>query len=591
MSGWTGSRAVRTAAAALCALAVTGLGCAGSGQGQGSGGRVATGFPERATLDRLAAAPAPDVAEFTLGYRDAGEWDLSGPFPDVVDLSPREGDLPWDGLVDRIVASRAGLVVASEGMECFAREAGSFLVEHDALPGLGLQRFFAGRCGVATGTPQLFTLNWTTPVPYSLDQAIAELDEQIDGHLRERVVGGPLDVGLWMTTGADRVDLVVATGKRLVRVDPVPTTPRDGRVVLRGEVLTTARGIEALVTRGRLAWNECEADGNVRLPRFAITCQVDPDDRTAWVSLALYRHGSILGRTALEVLVRPRGDPVRGYRRHAYTGPRPVDGPEAMSSAFLEVLNAVRGEADAPPLVYEVEQSATATEVAPHYFQALMDPAAERAAEVVALGMMAGWEVDALVQEGRFTSMWLIESGDVASMLSDALEFPSVRRALLAPETARLAVGPLSIEEEGVRAIAAIAATYRLFSESDHRKHAAYVHDRLAVARVERKRLIPREIDRVRPLALDAARRVQAGLDPKQALGDWIEETVQVLGRSVTGWYAEVQDLDEIVFPDSFLDPRRLEVSISVALRRPPDEPWGRYVVMMVGSEPEARRL
>jgi hypothetical protein len=209
----------------------------------------------------------------------------------------------------------------------------------------------------------------------------------------------------------------------------------------------------------------------------------------------------------------------------------------------------------------------------------------------VALGMMAGWEVQDIVQEGRFASMWLVESRDVASLLSDALEHPGARMALLEPDASRIAIGSIAGEEGESAYVAAIASTYQLFSEKEHRANAALVVDELTRARAARDRSAPQTLDAVVPLAVAAAARVQAGGVPQEVLGDLIQDSVDTLERSVTGWVAETQDLAAIRFPDDFLDRRDLEVAIAVSVHRPEGEAWGRYVVLMVAAEPQRRRL
>ena len=102
----------------------------------------------------------------------------------------------------------------------------------------------------------------------------------------------------------------------------------------------------------------------------------------------------------------------------------------------------------------------------------------------------------------------------------------------------------------------------------------------------------PRELEPARPLAVAAAARVQAGGVPQQVLGDLIQESVDVLNRSVVGWVAETQDLDDIAFPKDFLDRDELEIAIAVSTRRPEGEAWGRYVVLMVAAAgPDRRQL
>jgi hypothetical protein len=568
-------------------------GCAGgSGGPDRPGAPVAASFPAPEELYALREQPLEPGSPFGTTFRDVGRWELGGPFPEVAEVAPRPGGRAWDGLLDDLLAGRAGLAVASVAMECYARESGRFLLEHRALPGLALQRFLAGRCAVVTAPPLLATLGWEAERELPLDRAIEELGGDIAEALRRHAVGGPLDVGLWVHSDAGRVDVVIAWGERVARVDPLATELGDSReVVLRGELLRGAAATAAAVTRGRFGWQECEPHAEVALPRFQFACPIDPADPTTWVSLSYLPPGAILERQALSLLVRAPGQDAREYRRHPYTGPRRVDHAGEVAEALVGLVNQVRAEAGLAPVADAPEQSRVAGELAPHYFSALFDPGSERIAELVAVGMMAGWELPEIVQEGRFSSMWLVESRDVASLLSDALEHPGSRMALLAPEVERIAVGAVAGEGDEALYVAAIASTYQLFSEVEHRANAERVAGGLTRARAARARAAPRTLDTLVPLAVAAAARVQAGGAPQDVLGDLIRESVDTLGRSVMGWVVEAQDLDAIAFPDDFLDRPDLEVAIAVSVHRPAGEAWGRYVVLVVAAQPEARPL
>jgi hypothetical protein len=465
------------------------------------------------------------------------------------------------------------------------------------MPVLALQRFAAGRCAVATAPPSFATYAWTTP-GRELDAgaAAAELGVQIGERLRERVVGGPLELGVWLHAGPGRVDLVIASGERQVRVEPLPSVPGpDGRVVLRGELLRPAQWVGAAVTRGRFEWSECEPAEGVLLPRFELACQVAPEDATAWISLDYLAPERVLSRVGLSLLVRPQGGEARVFRRASYAPERTVADAALLPEALTEALNGVRQSAGLRPLVLDAAQTRSAGRMAPYYFASELGETAASIAELVALGMMAGWDVDGIVQESDFASAWLVESHDVSRLLADALEHPGARRALLSRDAERIAVGPHFGEGDGGEAqsafVAMIAATYTLFSEAAHRRDAERVQGLLGQARAARGRSAPGTLDDALPLTADAAARVQGGEEPRDVLEDLIESGAEALGRSVVGWMAETQDLEQLVFPDDFLSREQLDVAVAVPVRRPEGEAWGRYVVLLLAADPPRRRL
>jgi hypothetical protein len=586
------------------------LGCAGApgsggsgagaargdaGKGGGRAGGAATGFPKQEALDELLEQPLPSESALANRYRDVETWELAGPFPDEVGPAPRPGGDALDPVVDAFVASRAGLVVATASMDCFARELGRFLVAERGMPANALQRFAAGRCGVATGPPYIFSFGWTNTRGLDEQGAVAALRAEMDQQLREHVVGGPLELGVWLHAGEDRVDFVIAMGERQVRIDPVASVPgADGRVELRGELLQPADWVGAAATRGRYDWSECKADESVARPRFHLTCSVASDDDAAWISLEYRPPEHLLTRVGLSLLVRPQGGEERVFRRFPYAPARNATDAASLPATLVEVLNDVRAQAGLRALTLDLAQSEAAEGMAPYYFAALLGEAPQSIAELIALGMLAGWKVDGIVQDGSFSWAWVVESLDVSRLLSDALENPGARSAFLSKEAERIAIGPLV--ETGADATATyvgvIASTYILFSEATHRRDAERVQDRLREARAAKGLAAPGSLEEARPLTIDAAARVQAGEEPRDVLEDLIQAGAELLrGRQVVGWMAETQDLETIVFPDDFLSREEIDLAVAVPVRRPEGEAWGRYVVLLLAAEPPARSL
>jgi len=82
---------------------------------------------------------------------------------------------------------------------------------------------------------------------------------------------------------------------------------------------------------------------------------------------------------------------------------------------------------------------------------------------------------------------------------------------------------------------------------------------------------------------------VQGGEEPADAMNGLLQGSVEVLGRAVSGWVAEVADLDTLALPEEVLKRPSLGVAVAVSHRRAKGEPWGRYVVMLVLADPEAQ--
>ena len=255
----------------------------------------------------------------------------------------------------------------------------------------------------------------------------------------------------------------------------------------------------------------------------------------------------------------------------------------------MDLLNRVRREAELGPVHLEPGQSDAAEELAPHFFAAVFGREASVTADLVVLGMMAGWYVDGIVQNGRFTSAWAMRTTDLSALLGMALEHPPSREALLARDVDRIAVGGLVETAEGSESVAAVVGTYSLFSAETHHQLAGRVLDRLEQERARRGRRAPERLEAVAPLCHEAASWVQGGEEPSDAMSALLRQSADLLRRPVAGWLAEVRDIDELDFPEQYLDDPDLAVAVAVSHRQEEGEPWGRYVVLLVLSQPEGR--
>ncbi len=315
-----------------------------------------------------------------------------------------------------------------------------------------------------------------------------------------------------------------------------------------------------------------------------MSCELDRGDDIARMTLSIVPPGRFLSQAALDLVLWPKGKPQDTYTRSSIGSPRHVSDGGTAAIRLVEMANEVRKRAGMSPLALSERQSRDAAQLAPHFFASMiggnqpMPGGPGSAADVVALGMMAGWNVEGVVQRGAFTAAWVTQSDDLDRLLSTALEFPVGREVLLDPD-------PKS------PSIAALFSTYVLFAEEEHDAFVKQVYERLAAARAERGQRPPDRLGELAPLATQAASRIQAGVMPKQALDEFVGQSMEQLQRSVSGWILEINELSQLEFPEDFLTKPSLGISVSVAHRRPEGDPWGRYVVLFVAAEPEAVTL
>jgi len=598
MSRWLATGAALAAGMALAAA------CGGAG-GPGSGGPAAGGagtdtrpgarapapgdaespFPSVEELESLAREGTPEVGALVdEHFAEVERWTLTGPLPERVGEEPVRDPGPWEQLLLDVARDRAGLVVVSEAMRCVAREIGLFVRAHDALPGWGLRDFIVGRCGASGVGLRMGTVAATVP-PDAPDERIADgWGPQLAQAIRENLGGGARAAGIWFGRREDRGLALVVTAERRARVEPTAVVASDdGSVSIRGELLRPAQGLEAQVNQGRLGVAACEPDPSVPLPRFALRCPVRDDDESAWITVSARPAGRLLPDTALKILARPAGSPARTWQRADYGGGGEVASADAFRERLVEAVNRLRAEEELPPLVLEPHESRTAERLAPLYMGAGLGAVDPSAGDLVALGLIAGWEVGGVIRDAGLGAFLALETRDLGLWLGEALLEPGIRSVLLSPERTRLAVGPIVSRDRPF--LAAVVASYALYGDQDpaELREQFYVYlDRTLDRRGLR---FPRRDRTLEAAAARHAVRVAGGAaTPREAAAALADEAAAQLRTDVQVWPLEGSAADEVPLPAALLEGDTSRIAAAVTWYQPAGWPWGRTVVLLVAA-------
>jgi hypothetical protein len=554
----------------VATLLVCVAGCAGAPVA--GGGR----FPTRAELSKLSSTPPPKLS--TEGRLDVPRFTLIGPLPDKVELTAQTPSTPWEQLLASAAQERHGLVYLPQSMSCVAREAGRYVLETGKLPARTPERFIRARCGVASPELSLWTSTATIPAAQPEQQVFDQWKNEMGGRIGKALAGrGSQLAGIWFGRKGDKAVLLLAVASRQVELEPLPVAAgAEGKVVLRGEMLTPAGSIEALVNVGAHGYRACINSTAVALPQFEITCEVDPQDRATWIEVASFPAGRLVGHSVIDVMIGPSGTPGDTYERPSY-GEMTDDGGGEVAARLLAMVNGVRQRASLSPLTYAPEQSATATRLAPFYFAALVGLKPETVADQVVLGLRAGWDVPGVVRYGQLTASLAQQTNDLQDLLVSALERPSGRQTLLDPDVKVLAVGPI-VEAD---AVAAMLATYALMDDAAPAVNVKMVVGRILTDRGNRQQ--PMTDARLRIAAERALNDVAAGrLSSKQALQAALDLGVETTHRSLQGWVVEVTNVDQLQLPAEIVKTTGLTFGAAVKAYKPAGEPWGRYLVIIL---------
>jgi hypothetical protein len=535
-------------------------------------------FPSREKLAEMAAGTG---AKQSIAVEEVAleQWQLElAPLP-----SPNSGHT-----VLATVTPKAQPVAE---LDCVAQEYARIIAQtEEKPPTVSLRRFIAARCGTLIAVPRMHTWFTRSESKASYDTVMAHLASRLDGPIDTQA----RQAGIGLARGEGKIVIVAAFG------DPDVELETSGRVVspdgvleIRGKVLLDALSLQAYVNSGEWGVQRCELDPGVAPPRFTLRCKLAKGDDAAWLQLFATPRGHVLAQEVLSVLALRSEQSATQYSRRQLAAAQPVSDAAGFQSAVLELVNGIRGQTGLAKLALARKQSQVASSATPALFRALLTDSEDGrlAADGISLGLMAGWDVTGgLIRDAALASSMTLESLDAERWLSEALERPSARAVLLAPDARVLALGA-SVQAEPAM-LAGLALTYAFFQpEANPGERAMRVLERLG--RVRKARGLGRTVVvRGAPgVQEQLARITRLEASPSDGLRAAMEYSVAEFRRSVQGFVWETHDLDAIEFPPELLQKGDLTLSAGVTYYRAPGGAWGQYAVLFVVFQPYSTKV
>jgi hypothetical protein len=569
------SHRVLAGVSGLC-LAVA-ASCA-SGPGARHGGSP---FPSRAQVDALTngSGAINPLAQETV---DAERWTFGEPAARELRDERYVPDDAWGKLLGEYVATDPSRLLPTRAMDCGAREMARFYLAYSAMPATPLSSAMVERCG-ALATDFTPTFVFGAASPEQTDEMIHHAwQSQARKLLYDPHRAGQLALGLAFARDDKKAVVVLAVGVRKVELEPVSrTVDAQGQITVRGRLLEPAARLLADVNQGRFGFAPCERNPDRALPEFGFTCTLGPGDQSARIVISTYQAGRLLGRNVVE-LEALRARPSSEYVRLAYTDPVHVRTAADLPKRLLGLVNEVRRQDGLGAVSLAEDQSATATELAPRYFQAFFDSTKADELEVITLGLMAGWNVKAgVIHESHFTSAIVGPTDDAGAWLSAMMCSPSGRAVVVDPSARVMSFGALLTQSPAL--LGATVTSYSFFDSKDDAQLRKELIGKITAARAERGQPAPSLVTTLDGDGADLAEQLVAGrATPTSALDQLLQTGAKVLGRSVRGFVFSGGNLGQFQVPEEFLTPKRLELSITVTHYQPADSPWGEYVVLFV---------
>jgi hypothetical protein len=543
-------------------------------------------FPPPQSLAPLEAAPAA-APHVTTGDVPEEGWPVE---PDPAAPKPDEAwqpQTPWDQAFAVAAAAepakpRAAKLRLTQVLSCVARELGRYLLDKKAPPPEGLQRFMQAACGAFVPDVGFASLSGAVPARVPDDRLLEQWGPRMKAGLADKVPAEATEAGFWFGRAHDRAAAIVAFAQPRARLEALSLAPDDaGNVTIAGELDVPATVVYGYANQGRFGVEHCAMDPSVARPRFRAVCRTAPDDATAWMQLYLTPPRRALSTPFVQILARrPAAGPLV-YREESYGERRPVATPAEFQAGVLAELNAVRAQAHLPPVRLSTAESATATRLAGHYFQAALETHRGEDMDRIALGIMAGWQVTGLIRDGHFVSSLSPRTRDAGRWLTSTLSLPIGRATLLAPGIEEIALGPLLLTDpEG---LAATVTGWELHHGNDHSADVARLYGRIDQARMRLGKPAARRLPSVERMLRQELERVNAGqIQPSEALQAALSGGVERVGRSMRGYVIEATSVDALEIPEEVVKQGTLELEIGVTHHKPQGAAWAQLVIVVV---------
>ncbi|MGV3625087.1 MAG: hypothetical protein ACO1OB_29980 [Archangium sp.] len=554
----------------VCAVAVSG--CAASRWAAASS-LAAEQFPKKEELQKVALrAPKLDLARNSAKSIDS--WTLKGPLPTVAGVEHMKAVTPWEVAVAQD-APNYGAALSAD-MQCVAREVAHYYAARDEYPGNSLRAFIERRCGSTATHTSLWALHGEVPEKLPDDKWLENWRADVKTKLA--AVKAPLTGMYVLREGKKGVVVFAWSTPNAEFAGPVPLVGTNGKVVLKGRITgRNSERISALINKGEYGIEECKTLEVLRPPDFAFECPVDARDVHTTVAIGAFEPGRILGQSVADFTLWPAGKPGDTWQRSADSADVPKGD---FNAQFLGAVNRMRQRAGLPLVSESKTQTATAMQLAPHYFAAQFGEGDPLEADRIAMGMMAGWDVNADVVSSGFGNAMVLGSRDLSVFMDFALDDPFQRKALTEPRAKLMAIGSV---DDSDHALAAIFATYVPMGAFERQAAEEAIITRLNTLRQDRKlglaqwTLWPDDVGGMVEAKLKA--RAWTPVDAQQFV---IEKTAEVAKGQVVGYVQLVDDLDNFQFPPEVLMRSNINVFLAVGTYRAEDWAQSRYVVCFV---------
>lgn len=535
-------------------------------------------FPTQERLEELGSAAVEHPLAVVGTLAAVTSWSIDQAIPQADWRAPYAGE---DSSAAAFVAwakASAPQVTVSAAMTCLAQQYARFDAEYpETIAGADIRAFMHARCGVPFESVQARRWSFEPDKFRALDPSRPQpqVVALLEGASAQAVSG----LGVWK--GENKVVVSVLLGEPPLQLDPVPfNSGAGGSVEVSGTYNQPTEWMLARITHGAFGSKTC-----ARLPvsepagAFRFQCPTKPTDATAVLEVVTAPRGSVLGRVIARAWISPDGSAPTKY--DAPTLELPATAGDFSSSAVLAGINALRSKTGLADVVGAPAQDVVTANLFPH----LLNTADPSTRNEVALGLIAGWQVEQTIRQGTFNTLYHHPDTPLDRILAAALFFPAFRDTTLSPETAVISTAVLDDPQRSARGLLNVG--FETFAPGEFTDEETAVFAALDDARAK--------------VGLSPVQRVEGGADEsalsesaerirleESTPGEELQRMVRYfrdrVGRDfygaiytptlIDGWTPE--------FNKELFEHESLAVAVTVSYYTPPYSAWGQHVVFVV---------
>lgn len=504
-------------------------------------------------------------------------WEMTGQIPSEFGITPANNLTSIEETLDALRNADA-----TEQARCVAEHYARYEAEFDEGPSGAAGSFIERRCGLTSTGVYVRPIDDGNAASATFLATMLSNRSFFDQSDSREI---HLQVGEWQGEINGVAERRLAISIDVLEIEPGAIAIRGDSIRVEGRAPRALAGISGQVTRGPWDAGYCTRDERVRMPRFALDCELDGSDELAVIDVIGFEPNELLGSSFASVMVSPSGDsPAVLHISDLETGELYAQTTGTVEERVVAFANALRRAAGRPPLEFLPEQSEVNNDLLPLVINSATE-AKERDLEesevrnIATIAALAGHRVPTTILDSDLVFEPLTATSAGLGFFAEFQFDPSARMALMSENLNGIAVATHG-ENTGTTLL---VTTFGYFVPQNMAAVQQRFIDRINEARAaEGNRPLVDPNDRLATLLNAAGGSLEIGeYTTQEVLNIVAREASSILGSSVHVYMAHTGNLDAFEVPSNLITGSR-RAAVNVSTRAEPQTNWRRYTVLYV---------